>query len=80
MNQEYVKVQCTFKDKLLFLFAGIIKKEKLINNIQETVSYESKKNVKDVSLNKEYVDSIPDKLDIPFFELDNTNIQSNLDE
>jgi len=77
MNKEYVKINCTLKDKLLFLFTGIIKREKLINNIQETVNKET---VKDVSLNKEFVDSIPDKLDIPFFELNNTNVQSNLDE
>ena len=82
MNKEYVKINCTLKDKLLFLFTGIIKREKLINNIQETVNKETvnKETVKDVSLNKEFVDSIPDKLDIPFFELNNTNVQSNLDE
>lgn len=80
MNPEYIKIKCTIKERLLFLFTGIIKKSKLINNMQDKSQNVSDINHFDKMDNKEIVDSIPDKLDIPFFELDNTNVQSNLNE
>lgn len=79
MNDKYVKIECTLKEKILFLFTGIIDSKYLINNIQDAVY-----NVKPESVSiKEDVkmDDIPEKFDIPFFELDNSNesdIQSNL--
>jgi len=79
---EYIKVKSSFFDRILFLFAGLINKNK-INNIQDV------ENVKDVKkedvvftkngMNEDIVDDIPDKIDIPFFELNDTSIESNLD-
>ncbi len=78
MNDKFVKLNCTFKEKILFLFTGIIDTKHLINNTVyntklEDVPIKGKDTVKK--------ESIPDKLDIPFFELDTTevsDIQSNL--
>jgi hypothetical protein len=84
MKSEYVKIKCTFKERVLFLFTSLICKDYLINNTyNDNVRVEiSDKalicdNVKEVN----QPESIPDKIDIPFFELDNTDdseIMSNL--
>jgi len=84
MNNEYVKVKCNFKDRVLFLLTSLIRKDYLINNTYTTNNIpvpqlKVDENVKPVVKIKP--DEIPDKIDIPFFELDNTNesdVESNL--
>jgi hypothetical protein len=86
MKSEYVKVKCSFKERILFLFTSLICKDYLINNTySDNIKIEVSDNVKEVRnvIEEQISDDIPDKIDIPFFELDNTDdtkIVSNLDE
>jgi len=75
---EYIKIDATFSERVLFLFTSLINKEFIIStNIDDTISK---------SISKEHMESnevisvetIPDKIDIPFFSFDNTNVESNL--
>ncbi len=79
MKDEYVKVECAFKQRILFLFTGLLNKKYLINTNTNTVNVKDDVISKD-GVNVHLVDAIPDKIDIPFFELDNNSIQSNLNE
>jgi len=79
MDNEYIKIQCGLKDKLLFLFTSLIRKEYLINNTYTSNTPRLVKNKETVTNIKN--EEIPDKIDIPFFELDNTDksdVESNL--
>jgi hypothetical protein len=84
MKSEYVKVKCSFKERVLFLFTSLICKDYLINNTySDNVRIEVSDKVKEVRnvIEEPKSDDIPDKIDIPFFELDNTDdtkIVSNL--
>jgi hypothetical protein len=86
MKSEYVKIKCSFKERLLFLFTSLICKDYLINNtyndnIRIELSDEMKKVTPVPITKKQEPEIIPDKIDIPFFELDNsddTEIVSNL--
>ena len=84
MKSEYVKVKCSFKERILFLFTSLICKDYLINNTySDNIKIEVSDNVKEVRnvIEEQISDDIPDKIDIPFFELDNTDdtkIMSNL--
>jgi hypothetical protein len=84
MKSEYVKIKCSFKERILFLFTSLICKDYLINNTySDNVRIEISDKAKEITnIVKDPVsDDIPDKIDIPFFELDNTDdskIVSNL--
>jgi hypothetical protein len=78
--QEYIKIQLNIREKLLFLFTNLIKKEKMINNNRDSELIKTKNKFVENGMNVELNDSIPDKIDIPFFELNNSTVQSNLNE
>ena len=72
---EYIKIKTSFYEKLLFLFASIINKKHIISNsIEQKYNTINNQTIPDINI----VEDIPDKIDIPFFELDNSNVESNL--
>ena len=79
MKDEYVKVKCALKQRILFLFTGLLNKKYLINTNTNIVNIKEDVVTKD-GVNVHLVDAIPDKIDIPFFELNQSDVQSNLNE
>ena len=77
---EYIKIDASFYDRLLFLFVSLINKEYIISNSIQDKTIRTTKKMSDVDT--EYIshdnDDIPDKINIPFFNLDNTTVESNL--
>ena len=71
--REYVKLHTTLKDRILFLFTGLIKKNLIISNtVNHKVIVSDKDEVVIQSDDGEPIDKIP------FFELDNSDTKSNL--
>jgi len=78
---EYIKIECTLKDRIIFLLTSLIdKKFILVNDIHNNIniSRNTRKIKKEIKDKISIIDDIPDEFDIPFFELDNKNVESNL--
>lgn len=78
---EYIKIKCTLKDRIIFLLTSLIdKKFILVNDIPNNIniSKDTRKVKNEIKDRISMIDDIPDEFDIPFFELDNKNVESNL--
>lgn len=78
---EYIKIKCTLKDRIIFLLTSLIdKKFILVNDIPNNIniSKDTRKVKNEIKDRISIIDDIPDEFDIPFFELDNKNVESNL--
>lgn len=74
---NYKKLDVSFKDRLIFLFTGLLN-EKYIpqNEIIKTVTIDSQSSI--INNIEENFAVKEEKLDIPFFDLDTTKVKSNL--
>jgi hypothetical protein len=72
---DYVKLDITIKERLLFLFTGLIKKEYVINNVIETKVTNTPTPEKVLITKSDEPDF---EVSIPFFEFDNEKTKSNL--
>ena len=72
---EYKKLQVPFMERLTFLFTGLLQTKHLIeergNVWHSTPQQEQKTNINNIE-DKDM------KMDIPFFDLDNSDTKSNL--
>jgi len=74
---DYKKIKVPFKDRLLFLFTGIINEKYL--NIQKINSFSLPTENRSIINNIKEVDiEAETKVDIPFFEFDVNKTKSNL--
>jgi hypothetical protein len=69
---DYVKISATFKEKALFFFTGLVKKEHIISKIVEVEVYRYKENVPQVERNTDKPE------EIPFFDFVDGDTKSNL--
>jgi len=73
---EYVKLYISFKERVLFLFTGLIKKDHIISKTVEPKG--SGATETDIQNVQENDDDTPFKVDIPFFELEEGKTKGNL--
>ena len=72
---KYIKLHFTFKERILAFF-GLIN-DKYLETPIKSVSIESQTNTT-VPTTKEHTEDKPSKVEIPFFDLNNDDIKSNL--
>ena len=72
---EYKKIDMGFKERLVFLFTGLIPVKYLTSGKPNITFSQTKQEEKNDISNIEETDG---KLDIPFFDLDDSKTKSNL--
>ena len=72
---EYIKVSVSLKERLLFLFTGLIHKKYVISISKKSERVITTNESKSVVIDEEKDDF---RVDIPFFELDDKETKSNL--
>lgn len=72
---EYTKLPVSLRERLLFLFTGLIKRSHIIS---KTVKIEVDRHQEDKTVGPDLTNT-PEKIeDIPFFDLDKSETKSNL--
>lgn len=72
---EYTKLNSTLRERIVFLFTGLLPSKYISENKTTTISSQPKQE-ENVVINNIEENNI--KMDIPFFDLDNSETKSNL--
>lgn len=72
----YKKLNISFKEKIVFLFTGLLDKKHLIGH-KPNITFQQEEQEKKNDINN-IEECTNDKIDIPFFELDSSKTKSNL--
>lgn len=81
---KYIKINISFKERLMILFFGLIPENLLKSKLEinsSTTSQDQKKEYKEeVSMVENKNENKDNTENIPFFDLNEKNVKSNLDE
>ncbi|MCK5016111.1 MAG: hypothetical protein KAS32_03485 [Candidatus Peribacteraceae bacterium] len=77
---EYIKTKTTIRERILFLFTGLIKKGHIVNPVVPDVTSAKQERVKPWPEPKQEArcEELDFTVEIPFFEFDESEAKSNL--
>lgn len=76
--KEFVMIRPSFKERILFLVAGLIDKKHLINTASVTVKVPERVAVIEEDVQQTVIEEVVMDDQIPFFDLDTSKVKSNL--